>query len=537
MSEVKGYLSLVLHAHLPFVRHPDYEDFLEERWLYEAITETYIPLIEHFEQLHRDGINYKLTMSLSPSLISMLTDSLLQERYIKYINNLIELASKEITRTKDYEQINQTAKIYLNKFQCAKEIFVNKYNRNLVNAFKKFQDLGYLDIITCGATHGYLPLMKEYPEAVRAQIEFAIDNHKQHLGEAPAGIWLPECAYYPGLDKILELYEIRFFILDTHGILYATPRPKYGVFAPIYTPSGVAAFGRDRKSAKQVWSAQKGYPGDYNYREYYRDIGFDLPLDYIKSYISDEKIRTNTGIKYYKITGDNCELQDKEPYDYKIAREKAANHAEDFIFNRIKQIEDLSNLMDREPLILAPYDAELFGHWWYEGPDFLNFLIKKITNEQEVIELISPIEYLKMYPKNQVCQPPMCSWGANGYNDVWLDSSNDWIYRHLHQAVEKMVELATDYINPNKLTKRALNQAARELLLAQSSDWAFIMKTGTMVEYAIKRTKAHIHRFFNIYNQLKLKEIDEEWLSELEKKDNIFSNINYQVYSKHYTSK
>ncbi|MCK8827184.1 DUF1957 domain-containing protein [Natroniella acetigena] len=533
-KEEKGYLSLILHAHLPFVRHPEEKDFLEERWLFEAITETYIPLLNYFEGLYRDKVEYRLTMSLTPPLISMLTDSLLQERYINHIDNLIELAHKELERTASQPQFNRNANMYLERFKQSKDIFVNYYNKNLVNGFKKFQDLGYLELITCGATHGYLPLMQEYPEAVRAQIEVAIKTHKKHLGRKPRGIWLPECAYYPGLEKILKEYDLRFFIVDTHGILHANPRPKYGVFAPIYTETGVAAFGREQESSKQVWSSQEGYPGDYNYREYYCDIGFELPLDYIQPYIHQDGIRIDTGMKYYKITGEDCE---KEPYNYQVAREKAALHAGDFMKNRIEQIENLTSLIDRKPLIISPYDAELFGHWWYEGPDFLNFLIRKVAYDQDIIKLISPIDYLEKYPKNQICQPPMCSWGAKGYNDVWLDGSNDWIYRHLHQAVEKMIKLATEINEPDGLTRRALNQAARELLLAQSSDWAFIMKTGTMVEYAVNRTTAHIHHFFNLFNQIKGGNIDQERLTELEQNNNIFPEIDYQIYSEFYSPK
>ena len=220
MAAEKGYLSLVLHAHLPFVRHPEHEDFMEENWLYEAITETYIPLINHFEDLDRDGVEYRLTMSLTPPLISMLADPLLQDRYVRHIDKSIELAQKEVERTKDNPDFNKTARFYLERFEKARETFVHRYNKNLVNAFKKFQDLGYLEIITCGATHGYLPLMQQYPEAVRAQIEVAVETHKKHLGREPRGIWLPECAYYPGVDKVLKEFKIRFFIVDTHGVLH-----------------------------------------------------------------------------------------------------------------------------------------------------------------------------------------------------------------------------------------------------------------------------------------------------------------------------
>ncbi len=524
----QGYLALVLHAHLPYIRHPEHENFLEESWLYEAITETYIPLIRIFEKLAEEGIEYSITMSLTPPLVAMLTDPLLQERYVRHIEKLIELAAKEVERTKWIPSLHPVALMYQQRFNEARYIFVDKYKKNIVTAFKDLQDAGFLEIITCPATHGYLPLMDICPEAVRAQIKIGVNSYIQNFGKRPRGIWLSECGYHPGHDVFLKESGLRYFFTDTHGILNASPRPKYGVFAPIYCESGVGAFGRDTDSSKQVWSAREGYPGDYDYREFYRDIGFDLEWDYVHPYMNANNIRTFTGIKYYRITGPTT---DKEPYIPERAREKAAIHAGNFMFNREKQIEYLNTLMDRKPLIVAPYDAELFGHWWFEGPDWLDFLIRKIYYDQDKIKLITPSQYLELYPKNQVCTPSMSSWGYKGYNEVWLEGSNDWIYRHLHKAAERMVELANTFPNANGTMKRALNQAAREVLLAQSSDWAFIMKTDTVVPYAVKRTKEHISKFNSLYESIKTNNIDEGWLSSIESRDNIFSEIDYKVYS------
>lgn len=521
----KGYLALVLHAHLPYVRHPEHEHFLEERWLYEAITETYIPLIQTFERLAQDNIPFRVTLSLSPPLISMLTDGLLQERYVRHMDKLVELADKEVGRTYG-TSFHETALMYQERFRAARYIFAEQYGRNLVHAFKRFQDLGRLEITTCAATHGYLPLMI-HPEAVRAQIGAAVDLHERHLGRAPRGIWLPECAYTPGIDDILKEFDLRFFFTDAHGVMHASRRPRYGVFAPLYCPSGVAAFGRDVESSKQVWSANEGYPGDFDYREFYRDIGYDLEYDYVKPYIHPDGIRLHTGIKYYRITGRS---NHKEPYNPHYAEEKAAIHAGNFMFNRELQVEYLSGLMDRPPIIVAPYDAELFGHWWYEGPKWLEFLIRKMHYDQDTIKLISPGDYLEKFPCNQVAYPCASSWGNKGYNEVWLCRSNDWIYRHLHSAAERMVELANTYEDAQGLLLRALKQAARELLLAQSSDWAFIMSTGTMVEYAIRRTKKHIHNFTGLYLQIKENRIEEAWLNELESHNNIFPDLNYKYY-------
>ncbi|NPV27998.1 MAG: DUF1957 domain-containing protein [Firmicutes bacterium] len=527
----KGYMILVLHAHLPYVRHPEHEHFLEERWLFEAITETYIPLIKLFEDLSRDGVEWRLTMSVTPPLASMLVDPLLQQRYVRHLDNLIELAEREMDRTRYQPEFYRLAEMYRDQFHQARYIFCEQYQLNILNAFKKFQDQGYLELITSGATHGFFPLLGIHREAIRAQVAVAMETHTKFFGRSPQGIWLPECGYHPGDDWILREFGLRHFFTDTHGVLYASKRPKYGIFAPIYCPSGVAAFGRDVESSKQVWSAEEGYPGDYDYRDFYRDIGFDLDFDYIKPYIHPDGIRIHTGMKYYRITG---KTNHKEVYIPEHARQKAAIHAGNFMFNREKQIEYLAAIMDRQPLIVSPYDAELFGHWWFEGPMFLNYFIRKVAYDQNVFKLITPSEYLRYYPCNQVAVPNMSSWGNKGYNEVWLEKSNDWIYRHLHKGAERMIELADRYHSPNDLERRALNQAARELLLAQSSDWAFIMKTGTAVDYAIRRTKDHLWNLQEIYYSLKENRLDAGWLSDLENRNNIFPEIDYRVYSRHY---
>ena len=418
--------------------------------------------------------------------------------------------------------------MYFDLFLNARYVFEEKYGRNLVNAFRRFQDLGKIEIVTCGATHGFLPLMKN-ENAVRAQIQVAVDLHTKHLGRTPKGIWLPECGYYEGLDEILDEAGIRYFFTDSHGVFHATPRPKYGVYAPIFCRSGVAAFARDVESSKQVWSSVEGYPGDYNYRDFYRDIGFDLDFDYVKPYLHPDGIRVNLGIKYYKITGNT---NFKEPYNRQWAIEKAAVHAGNFLFNRVKQIEWLSGaFQDRKPIIVAPYDAELYGHWWFEGPDWINYLIRKTVYDQKTIRLITPLEYLEENPRCQIATPSASSWGYKGYSEVWLNGANDWIYPHLHRAADRMIELAQAVPEADGVMRRALNQAARELLLAQSSDWAFIMKTGSHVEYAERRTKEHLLRFMKLFEDIKANHIDETWLNDLEYQDNIFPDIDYRVYA------
>jgi len=246
-----GYLALVLHAHLPFVRHPESDYVLEEEWLYEAIIETYVPLITMFEGLKRDGIDFKITMSMTPPLVSMLRDSLLQERFDEHLAKLEELTELEVERNVHNGHVRYLAEHYAQEFNHVRNVW-ESYSGDLVTAFKQFQDSNNLEIITCGATHGYLPLMKMYPEAVWAQLQVAVEHYEENFGRAPNGIWLPECADYEGLERMVADAGLRYFLTDGHGILYARPRPRFGSYAPIFTETGVAAFGRDHESSAGV---------------------------------------------------------------------------------------------------------------------------------------------------------------------------------------------------------------------------------------------------------------------------------------------
>ena len=272
MTKEKGYVSFVLHAHLPFIHHPESEDYLEEQWLYEAISETYIPLLMNFKKLEEEKVDFRITMSMTPPLLNMLDNKLLQKRYIKYLKKHIDLCEKELIRTKDNERMNNLAQYYLDRYTNDLYIFKDVYNCNLIQGFKYFQDIGVLEIITCGATHGYFPILYVTEQTVKAQIAVGVQTYEKYFGKKPRGIWLPECGYVPEADKYLKEFGIDYIITETHGILYANPTHIYGTFAPIVSPEGVIAFGRDIESSRQVWSSINGYPGDFNYREFYRDI-------------------------------------------------------------------------------------------------------------------------------------------------------------------------------------------------------------------------------------------------------------------------
>jgi 1,4-alpha-glucan branching enzyme len=518
----KGFLAIILHAHLPFVRHPEHAHSLEEHWFYEALTESYLPLLLVFEDLLRDGVDFRLSLSITPTLLSMLMDPFLKTRYLKRLDLLNELAGKECRRTERHPPFHNLALRYDRQLRRIRRTFVDDYKGNLIEPFRRLQELGKIELLASAATHGYLPHLMINPSAVRAQVAVGVEHHRQVFDRDPRGFWLPECGYARGIDEELSQQGIDYTILETHGLTRAQSRPKYGVYAPLYCPSGLAVFGRDPESSRQVWSATEGYPGDYDYREFYRDIAYDLDLDYIKPYIHPDGIRLDTGFKYYRITGRGNQ---KEVYCPERADKKAEIQAENFIFNRGKQAEYLCSVMDRPPVIVAPYDAELYGHWWFEGPKWLDTVFRKLNSEPTPLRPVTLSEYLTEYPSNQVSIPCSSSWGNNGYHEPWLNEKNHWIYPHLHQGARSMEGLARKVLPAGTLSRRALCQAARELLLAQSSDWAFMMDTGAMKDYATARTKTHLFRFNKLKQDIESGSIDENWLSAVEIIDNIFPHI------------
>ncbi|MDD2760278.1 MAG: DUF1957 domain-containing protein [Methylomonas sp.] len=525
----KGYLSIILHAHLPYVHHPEHDSFFEENWLFEAIIDCYLPLIAMLDRLQQDRVSHRLTLSISPTLITMLQDELLQQRFLRHITRLLVLTEKELERTRDNPSLHELAKRYQSGYLEALHCYQNHYQCDLLAAFAKHRRNGTLELITTAATHGFLPLLNISEAAVRCQIKVGIDAFAAYFGFAPEGLWLPECGYYPGLEAVLKDHGIRYFFVDSHGIMDASQAPRHGIYAPLDCGNQVMAFGRDPACSRQVWSAEEGYPGDADYREYYRDIGFDLPLDYIGPYILDGQTRINTGIKYHRITGKTAQ---KDVYRPDKALAKAKRHASDFIDRRRRQMQALAPEMDKPPIFTAPYDAELFGHWWHEGPLWLEQVLRLAAQENSDIKTVSCNDYLTLHPEQQRARPSASTWGDQGYNDYWLNESNDWIYPLLHKAGQEMEKLTMDLQNfkLNDLQKRALNQALRSLLLAQASDWPFILKAGTTVDYAKKRIMDHLARFNYLHDCIRKNRIDERYLTALEVMDDIFPDIDFRDY-------
>jgi 1,4-alpha-glucan branching enzyme len=515
MVMAAGDLALVLHAHLPYVRSSE-PGSLEEDWYFQALQECYLPLLAVLEAAAADRRQHpRLTLGLSPTLLSLLADPQLNGRFLAWIavrQELLLQAPQELGPAASH--LADQLEAVVNQWRQAKG--------KLIPRFRKLHQQGVLDLITCGATHGYLPLLRQVPEAVRAQLVTAVREHERLLGERPLGIWLPECAYYEGLDQQLVGCGLRYSVLDAHGLLHALPRPRYGVFAPICSPAGAAFFGRDSSATLPVWSAREGYPGDGAYREFHRDLGWDLPDSELASHAIAS--RRPLGLKLHRVTAQGCPLDQKQPYEPAVAAERIEEHAATYLQGRAEELSGLARSMERRPLLVAPFDAELFGHWWFEGPQFLAALFRQA--DEAGVRLVTLRESLSGSDPLQVCRPSPSSWGQGGYHDYWLNETNAWVVAEWQRASQAMVARVGRGVG-SPAQRDLLTQAGRELLLAQSSDWSFILRAGTTTGLAKERIERHLDRFWRLLDAIENgTELPAKWLKAIAIEDGLFPLLN-----------
>lgn len=504
---------------MPFLRHPEEPPPPEESWLFEAITECYIPLLEKFEGLVRDGADFKVTLSLSPTLLAMLADDLLQNRYVRYVEERISLAESESERLRSQPALGRLASLYREQFIRTRDAYLHRWNRDLVRAFGRLLDSGKVELITSAATHAFLPLWELYPQTVKLQIRLAVELYKSCFQRRPPGFWLPECGFYPGVDNMLAEEGVKYFFLDSHGIWRGHPRPKYGSQVPIHTPAGVAAFGRDWDIHKAAWSKDTGYPGDPFYLDIDRDIGYELAPHYLKPFTGGHRVPT--GITYL-CKGDSGA---GEPYDPDRAFSRCDAHASHFVSMCQQLVTRLRQALGKKPVLVGLFDTEHFGHWWREGPTWLDLALRKLAYDQNTVKLVTARDYLGLHPTNQVVAPSMSSWGYWGYCEPWLMGRNHWIYPALFRGIEVLEELLRPGPRPEAEYRAVVNQYLRELLLAQGSDWAYILHAQTAVAYAESRLKQHMQAMDDLAEQFRRKQIDYDMLNGLRHRNNIFSDL------------
>lgn len=520
-------LCLVLHAHLPFVRHPEHEDFLEEDWLFEAITESYVPVWSRLVKLADEGIRFGITLTISPTLAAMLDDVLLRKRLHRYIERLLRLSQ---TQAQVHGQSLQgdTARQVLQR--CQETLaFLARWKDDLLAPLRHLQSIGCVEIAGCNGTHGLLPLMSS-EAARRAQIRAGVDAHARNFGRRPRGMWLAECGFDNGLDELLAEADVQFFFADAAAIERGRPPSPLGLFSPVKTGAGVAVFARDHETGRQVWSADQGYPGDPAYREFHRDFGHEAKLEDIAPFLPPDGRRRPMGLKYYRVTGRDVPLHEKQLYDPAAALARARVHAADFVVNRQRQAQALSATMAQAPVITACYDAELFGHWWHEGPAFLEEVLRLLARTAEInsATTASVMDEDRTLPHQNIAAS---TWGAESSNKVWLNPDTTWVYPELHKAEARMQTLVRRFGSEDGLAARALRQLGRELLLAQSSDWTFLITLATAPEYGRARLREHLEAFARLAYALETDALRDGDLIARETRTPLFPDLDVTAWS------
>ncbi|MSR75010.1 MAG: DUF1957 domain-containing protein [Planctomycetes bacterium] len=514
-----GQICLVLHGHLPWVHAPQYPEFLEEDWLFEAVSGTYLPLLDMLDRLEAEAIPSPITLGFTPPLLEMLRAPALVKKIGVQLTRRLKLATLEARRLAGQQPQSAAAAHYLERAERARTLW-RLHAGDLPAAFAHHVRSGRVTAMASCATHAVLPLVATRA-ARAAQIRVGCTLFEEVFGAAPQGFWLPECAYEPGIDALLAEQRLRWTVVETHAITDAWPDPEHGPLRPLELPSGVVALARDPTASRQVWAQEVGYPGDPLYRELYRDLGFDGEYTYVKRFLHADGVRRNLGFKYHRVTG-RVELHEKAAWNVEHARQRATVHARHFLSER----RNAAHAHGAGTVMTAPYDMELFGHWWYEGPWFLEALFRNAAEFAPDLQFAHPGAAIESAGTLRRADPPLSTWGEDGYLKVWLNEGNAWILRHQQETERRVLEACSGAAAADPTTERLRMQLLRELFLLQSSDWGFILTKGTADHYARQRVCNHVARILGLLEALKdPAKLDEAWFSELAAEDSIFPGL------------
>ncbi len=578
MSSSLGTFSLVLHSHIPYVlahgRSPHGTD-----WLSEAAAETYLPLLDVCHKLIAEGISPKITLGLTPVLVEQLRDPSFQDEFSHYLKSKVEAAqaNQEQFRREGNYHLAYLARHWEDWYGKGLASFESTYARDIVGAFAVLQDTGHLEIITSSATHGYSALLSQ-DTSIQAQVKTGIDAYERHFGRKPSGYWLPECAYRPryhwspsvavpdvprtpilrkGTDEFLAENGIRYFFVegsllhggealgvyaDKFGPLqqlykqfqketvevkyrpYTTYRPYLVDSSGLLEHPTLAVFGRDAATGQQVWSGEHGYPGDEWYLEFHK-----------KFVRTGEK---SLGLRFWRISADKADMDAKSLYEPHQAEERTQAHAAHFAA-LVKEVlaAQFDSQSNPNPIITSVYDTELFGHWWFEGPQFLYHALKQIAQDPE-ITLQTVSEYLAEHPATLPVTLPEGSWGEGGFHYIWLNEQTAWSWKLVYEVEAEIAQLAREY-GDNAAAASILKQAAREALLLMASDWQFCISTGGAKDYSEVRLRNHYDNFQALAaltrraaNGKTLSVGDWKNIAECEARDSIFPDIHPQWFAR-----
>jgi 1,4-alpha-glucan branching enzyme len=561
MSKIGGF-TFVLHSHLPYARQAGMWPHGEE-WVHEAIAETYLPLLNALYDLKEEGVRYKLTIGVTPILGEQLADPTIIDHFISYAAERSAWAEEDLERfeASGEQGFRDLAKFYHHFYARALTSFQDRFKSDLLGALAMLQQEGYVEIATSAATHGYLPLLSR-DSSISGQLATGVKAYEKRFGTSPKSIWLPECAYRPayyestpdgeirrpGLESFLAKYGLQEFFSETHSVEGGNPVGKaadqaigpYGAVTRKYSPEleahevdeprttfqpywvgdepgKVAVLARNNDTGQQVWSATYGYPGDYWYREFH-------------------KKDATSGLQYWRVGGSGLDLALKPLYEPQRAVERVEEHAEHYAQLVRRLLTEYYDANGEYGIISAAYDTELFGHWWFEGVDWLKSVLRRLSEAPEV-ELTTAYEIVSNHPPDRVLALPESSWGAGGGHFTWLNADTQWMWPKIHAAERRMEQLVATSTGAIGSEREFLNQAARELLLLQSSDWPFLVTTGQARDYAVERFEDHLTRFDQLAELLELGKTEEPesvaFLRDLQDRDNPFPNIDYRDFRAH----
>ncbi len=494
---------LVLHAHLPYVRHPELPEYREETWLFQAVVDCYVPLIASFRSLLGSGVPVRAALSLSPTLLEMWADPLLGERFRTYLERQ-QVFGGELRRRYKGSPFAEAVVHQCEHLEMVRGFFAGTSLESVLPAFGELESRGALELFTTSATHAFLPAFASCPGALKRQIEVGLRVFERHTGRRSRGFWLPECAYFEGLDVLLAEQGVEWTFVDAHSLRNASSFVEFNKGGAALCPSGAVVFGRDEATARQVWSAEDGFPAAPVYRDYHRDVGYELPEAEIVPFLWGGVGRGMTGFKLNRIAG---VLRDTEAYDPVAAAERVNEQAAEF-----------ARLLKSRGLVTALYDAELFGHWWHEGPLWLEAMLREL--DVAGIRAVSPGDWLREAGPFPVLEPGGGSWGEGGYGAMWLNPSNDWVLPEL-LAAERRLETLECPQSPE--FRRAFAQAVRELMLAEASDWPFMLTNGTCAVYAERRVREHLGNFYGLLSQISDGALTPDYLDRLEHQNPLFA--------------
>jgi 1,4-alpha-glucan branching enzyme len=544
-----GFLALTLHAHLPYViNHGTWPHGLE--WLLETAAETYLPLLRVLGNLERDGVPANLNINLSPILLEQLAHPVFIAEFPRYVGRKIVAAREDEAFFIQAGEVHlaETARFWHRFFTTALDDF-KALDGKIVEGFRHFNDSGMIEILTSGATHGYMPLLGT-DESVRAQVRTAVETHVRHLGRTPRGIWAPECGYRPagpwnypvlqsgsneplpgfdriGVEQAISESSIDYFFVDTHSVEEAERITLISEQRRFYQPyyvegderSSATVFPRDPRTAAQVWSSDLGYPADPNYLDFH-------------------KKRFPGGHRYWRVTGRHVDIADKQPYRPEQAAERIQSHADHFVHLVYEALQPGFN-EQAPPILSAPFDAELFGHWWFEGVQWLEAVCRTLHEHNTRIAAITCSQYLDLYPRAGSIAMREGSWGAGGNNQVWMNADTSWTYSHIYPAEVFTREVCSEgKWRDSALGLRIVQQLCRELLLLESSDWQSLITTGAARDYAEMRFLTHNDQFLELKAIWQAFEADgvlnehmTTRLAEIERRDHIFPNIDPSLWA------